>query len=117
MESMKFPPTARLFTREGHCLVVIQYTRDVAIIVAPEVFLITRRRNGFKFVDKTAYAKTLKIPAREYTAESLLSAVYSRGEIDAVILELYARLPQPIAEEIEEYYGWMPLSALPVVKF
>lgn len=115
---MKFPPGSRHFTRDGHSLVVIQYSRDVAIIVTDEVFLIMRRRNGFKFVDKAQYATILKIPARETaTAESLLSAVFGRTSIDSVIATLHANLPQPIAEEIEEYYGWASLSALPVVRF
>lgn len=114
MESMRFPPGSRRFTREGHSLVVMQYTRKIAIIFTTEIFLVVRRRNGFKILDSTQHAKLL---GRHATADALLSAVFGRASIDVVIKELYALLPQPIAEEIEEYYGWMPLGALPIVPF
>lgn len=120
MDKITYPPGSRIvLDYQGRYVVALDYARDIVILISSKgPFIITRSPRGYKMLGRTHFSKILGIPLPDdCSSECLLSKAYGKDYVDIVIFILHENLPQPIAEEIEEYFGWMPMKTLPIVLF
>jgi len=120
MDKITYPPGARIVRDcHGRYVIALNYSRDVVILISTRgPYVIVRDSSGYKMLGRSHFSSILGlILPNNCSVECILANAYGKDYIDSVVAILHKHLPQPIAEEIEEYFGWMPMSALPVVKF
>jgi len=114
MEKMQYPPGSRRVSCGDEIIVAMAYSKDIVLIIKNnQIFAIKKCARGFKIIPRTMFVRVVAMVPDSITPEQTLAWLYNKDFTDALSRELHFALPQPIAEEIEEYIGWAPFKELP----